>query len=183
MHFQVALHCRKLMVLAASLCPALACGGEPPAAPDTAEQTAAELVSVPVARDRAKLLHNVYAATLDVMHERYFHDEKAIVPARALEDVFAELSRQSKVEARWISVNTKAMSVGHEPKGEFELLAAKEIAAGKEAFEQVKDGRYYRAAPIPLAAGCVSCHMGFFSAAPKSPRFAGLVISIPVEKE
>ena len=30
-------------------------------------------VSVAVARDRAKLLHEVYVATLHVMHDRYFH--------------------------------------------------------------------------------------------------------------
>src|SRR5437870_2085923 len=51
-------------------------------------------VSVTAARDRAQVLHGVYVATLEVMHERYFHDEKAIVPARALEDVFAEMARQ-----------------------------------------------------------------------------------------
>src|SRR5690349_1357010 len=68
-------------------------------------------VTVEIARDRARLLHDVYSSTLHVMHERYFHDERAIVPARALEDVFADLARQSKVKARWISVNTKPMSV------------------------------------------------------------------------
>jgi hypothetical protein len=28
------------------------------------------------------------------------------VPARALEDVFADIAREQKIEARWISVNT-----------------------------------------------------------------------------
>lgn len=140
-------------------------------------------VTVAVARDRAKLMHNVYATTLEVMHDRYFHDDRAIVPARALEDVFAEIDRQSKIKARWISVNTKPMSVHHEPKSDFEKKAATELAAGKSDFEQIEKGVYQRAAAIPLSGGCVSCHTGFFASPPKSPRFAGLVISIPVADE
>lgn len=137
-------------------------------------------VSLTIARDRAKWMHNIYAATLEVMHEHYFEKNKAVLPARAMEDIFAEMSRQSNMEARWISVNTKPMSVRHEPKSDFEKQAAKALAAGQEEFEQIENGRYYRAAPIPLSADCVSCHTGFFSAAPKSPRVAGLVISVPI---
>jgi hypothetical protein len=138
-------------------------------------------VAVSVARDRAKVMHDVYAATLEVMHDRYFHDDRAIVPARALEDVFAELAKQSAVKANWIAVNTKAMSINHEPKTNFEKQAATELAAGKDEYELIEKGVYQRAAPIALTGGCVSCHTGFFSGAPKSPRFAGLVITIPVE--
>ena len=128
-------------------------------------------------------MHSLYAATLDVMHDRYFHGERAVVPARALEDVFAEIARQSKVEARWISVNTKPMSINHEPKSPFEKQAAKELAAGKEAFELVEDGVYQRAGSIPLHGGCISCHSGFFSQGPTSPRYAGLIIRVPLAKE
>ena len=140
-------------------------------------------VTVDAARDRAILLQNTYVATLHVMHERYFHDERAIVPARALEDVFAELERQSQVKARWISVNTKPMSVGHQPKSDFEKRAASEIADGKEAVENIEAGLYQRAVAIPLASGCVSCHTGFFGGNPKSPRYAALVVSMPVANE
>src|SRR5690606_3937881 len=82
------------------------------AEPESADKSADGEQHVPlaVARDRADLLQRVYAATLDVMHERYFHGERAIVPARALEDVFDEIARESKINARWIAVNTKAMS-------------------------------------------------------------------------
>jgi hypothetical protein len=139
-------------------------------------------LSVDAARERAKLMHDVYAATLDVMHQRYFHDARAIVPARALEDVFSEMARQQNIGARWISVNTKPMSLHHEPKSDFEKKAAAEIAAGKNQFEQVEGGVYRRAAAIPLTGGCISCHAGLFAEAPKSPRFAGLVISIPVDE-
>lgn len=142
-----------------------------------------ERVSVAVARDRAKLLHQVYASTLRVMHQRYFHGDNAAVPARAMEDVFSEIAWRSKVEAKWISANLQPMGVNHEPRGEFEQQAAKEIAAGKEAFERVEEGYYRRAGAIPLNSGCIKCHAGFLGTAPKTPRYAGLVISVPVSEE
>jgi hypothetical protein len=163
------------------LCVAFALSAAPPdeAADDPDESGR---VSVAVARRRAKLMHGIYASTLEVMHDHYFHKNRSTVPARALEEVFAEMARRSKAEARWIAVNTRAMSVNHEPRDEFEKQAAKQIAAGKDEFEQVEAGYYRRAAPIPLAAGCVGCHSGFSSGAAKTPRFAGLVISIPVHE-
>ncbi len=123
-------------------------------------------VTVAEARERAKLMHHIYAATLDVMHRHFFRRDQPVLPARALEDVFAEMDRQTDIKARWISVNTKAMSIHHEPKNEFEKNAARAIAAGKGEFELVENGFYHRAGAIPLGAGCVSCHTGFFSKAP-----------------
>lgn len=157
---------------------ALALRADPPAgkekvAPDNR-------VAVAVAKDRAKVLHGVYAATLETMHQHYFRRERAVLPARALEDVFAEIDRQSDIKTKWIAVNTPAMSINHEPETAFEKKAAEEIAAGKAEYARVEDGYYRRAGAIPLGAGCVSCHTKFFTAPPKTPRFAGLVISIPV---
>lgn len=140
-------------------------------------------VTEAVARDRAKLLHQVYSSSLEAMHERYFHGERAIVPARTLEDVFAEVARATKVKARWISVNTKPMSITHEPKSEFEKQAAAEIGKGVAHVERVENGEYFRAAPIALGGGCIQCHTGFFSGEPKSPRYAALVIRIPLDAE
>jgi hypothetical protein len=140
-------------------------------------------VTVAEARERAKLMHNIYAATLDVMHHHFFKRDRFVLPARAMEDVFAEMEKQSNIKAGWISVNTKAMSIHHEPKNEFEKNAAKAIAAGKGDFELVENGFYHRAAAIPLGSGCVSCHTGFFSKTPQTQRFAGLVISVPINKK
>lgn len=137
-------------------------------------------VPVAVARDRAKLMHDIYSATLDVMHDRYFHGERAVVPARAMEDVFSEIKLQSKAEARWIAASVRAMSIDHEPKTDFEKRAASEIAAGKSEVEEIGGGYYRRAGAIRLTDGCISCHGGFFKETAKTPKYAGLVISVPV---
>lgn len=141
-------------------------------------------VSLAVARDRAKLLHDVYSSTLETMHRHYFRREGAVLPARALDDVFAEVDRKTKVKSRWIAVNTPAMSISHEPETAFEKKAAAELADGKEAVELAEKGEYLRATPIPLGAGCVGCHTKFGATDNnKKARFAGLVVSIPIKDE
>ena len=138
-------------------------------------------LTVEAARERAKLLHNVYSSTLDVMHHRYFRSDHAVLPARAMEDIFSQVEKDSSIKTRWISVNTQAMSINHEPEGAFEKKAAREIATGKSDYEAVEDGVYQRAGAIPLKAGCVGCHTKSFSVGDKKPRFAALVIRIPVK--
>lgn len=138
-------------------------------------------VPLAVARERAALAHLIYSATMDVIHRHYFRKGQPVLPARAMEDVFAEVAEQSKVEGRWIAVNTKAMSIHHEPKTEFEKQAASAIAAGQEQFELVGKGYYRSARAIPLSEGCVNCHTGMFRSPAKSPSYAGLVISIPIK--
>lgn len=140
-------------------------------------------MTVAEARERAKLIHAIYEATLDSMHHHFFRRDRSVLPARAMEDVFAELDRQTNIKASWISVNTKAMSIDHEPKNEFEKNAARAIAAGKGEYEVVEDGVYRRVGPIPLGAGCISCHVGIFNKTPQTQRFAGLVISVPITKK
>ncbi len=137
-------------------------------------------IPVASAKEQALLMHRIYAATLDAMHHHYFHSNKSMLPARAMEDVFADVARETQFTARWISVNTKAMSVDHEPESGFEKKAAVELSKGKTEFAAVENGYYRRAGVIPLTAGCVSCHTRTLMAPPKSPRFAGLIISIPV---
>lgn len=138
-------------------------------------------VSVAAARERAKLMHEIYDATLDVMHRHYFRREGSVLPARAMEDVFAEIAAGSSIQARWISVNTKPMSINHEPETDFEKQAAKEISAGKADFELVENGFYQRAGRISLGGGCISCHTNQFASPSTSAKFAGLVIRIPVK--
>ena len=138
-------------------------------------------VSLETARDRAKLMHEVYAATLTAMHHRYFHGDRATVPARAMEDVFMTMERKSKSQARWISASLSPMSINHEPKTNFEKQAAQKLAAGEDGIEVIEDGYYRRAGSIPMSGGCVSCHAGLFASTSTGAKFSGLVISIPVQ--
>lgn len=178
-------------VATGALCVTLALRAEPPSNVGNQPKDKQKLtpvkpsdrVSVAAARERAKLMHDIYEATLDVMHRHYFRREHSVLPARAMEDVFAEMARQSSVQARWISVNTKAMSIHHEPETDFEIQAARVIATGKSDFELVDDGYYQRAGRISLGGGCVNCHTNQFSPPSASPKFAGLVIRIPINAE
>ncbi len=138
--------------------------------------------SVEDAKVRARLMNEIYLTTLDMLHHRYFHQERTMVPARAMEDVFSDLKKTTNTEARWMSVSLKAMSFNHEPQSDFEKRAAREIISGKSEVEVMEDGFYRRVAAIPLVGGCLSCHEGFFKPSSKAPKFAALVISIPVKK-
>jgi hypothetical protein len=171
----------------AALGSGLAVPADPPKGPAQPPAEAAKpaggRVSVAEARDRAKLMHEIYSNTLVVTHHYYFRHEGKTLPARAMEDVFEQIEKDSGIQSRWIAVNTPAMSINHEAKSAFEKKAAEEIAEGKAAYDRVEDGYYRRAGAIPLGAGCVGCHTKVFQTPAKTPRFAGLVISIPVTEE
>ncbi len=155
------------------------------AASDPQEAEATEevpRVSLEAARERAELMHTIYTATLETMHHRYFHGDRAVVPARALEDVFTDIERKTHTQARWISASLKPMSIDHKPKTKFEKQAASEITKGVPMVEKIEDGFYRRAGSISLSGGCTSCHSGFFNAS-TSREFAGLIISIPVNRD
>lgn len=129
--------------------------------------------NVAVARAQAKLMHDIYSSTLDRLHHHYFHgNDRAAVPARVMEDVFAEMEETSKIEATWIAVNTRAMSIDHQAETPFEKKAAAQLSDGKTDFEQVENGFYQRATVIPLTDGCLGCHTGLSRAASTFPRFA-----------
>lgn len=146
-----------------------------------ASEKAAPQLSLPAARERARLAHRFYSATLDAMHRSYFNSATAPVPARVMERMFADLEADENIKARWIAVNANAMSVDHEPETEFEKQAAQEIAAGKGTYERIENGVYQRAGAISLMNhGCLTCHLGFGKKNTKD-RFAGLIISIPVK--
>jgi hypothetical protein len=174
------------------LCAALTLNADPPGVlgKKSAEKSGSseksdgiQRLSVAEARERAKLMHEIHSATLEAMHHHYFRREHSVLPARAMEDVFAEIDKQSKIKTRWIAVNTPAMSVDHKPQTRFEKDAAAELAKGKPAFDQVVKGVYHRAGTIPLGPGCVGCHTRLGVPPTKIPRVAGLVISIPVKEE
>lgn len=177
------LSCSKLLRLMVVVTAALSLAGATSAAPPDdkkSDSEAAPKPTVEAARNQAKLAHGIYAATLDVIHDRFFHEDKSAIPARVMEDVFAKLGRETNVKARWISVNANPMRIEHEPQDAFEKEAARVIASGKKELERVEDGVYRRAAGISLMnRGCLKCHLPV-GASGRIERFAGLVIAIPV---
>ena len=157
-------------------------GKKPSASEKPVEESAR--VSIDVARERAAVLQVAYAATLDTIHHHYFRREQSVLPARAMEEIFSDVARKSNVKARWISVNTKPMSVDHEPEGDFEKKAAAELATGKDKYEAVENGYLRSASSIALHGGCLSCHANSsFGPPPKGARYAGLVLSVPIKSE
>jgi hypothetical protein len=137
-------------------------------------------LSINVARQRAVVAQDIYSATLRTLHRRYFHKDKAVLPARAMQDIFDDVESESKVKAQWISASLKPMSIDHTPETAFEKQAAKEIAAGTPHIEIVEDGYYRRAVAIPLTGGCLGCHEGMFQNDGRK-KFAGLVVSLPIQ--
>ena len=139
-------------------------------------------MNVAEARRQASLLSETYMATLHVIHQQYFDTNlRDIVPPRALEDVFQQIDQRTKGRTRWISVNTPAMNVDHEPKPGFEEDAANALNGGSKQFERVENGFYHRAAPVQLFASCNRCHLSALSSR-RTGRVAGLVITLPIQK-
>ena len=134
-------------------------------------------------RGRLRGLAKVYLSTLEVMHHRYFHGQRAMVPARAMEDVFADVERELDIHAHWIAVNTKAMSLNHEPKTEFDKQAAAAIAEGKPEWAATIDGTFHLAVPVPLTSSCINCHAGMFREPPNKKSFAGLILRMPLDEK
>jgi hypothetical protein len=165
---------RATLCLAVLTLPVLALAADPPED---------NRVSVAVARDRAATMHEVFADTLEVVHRHYFRRDGAVLPSRALEDVFTRMDRRSGVRAKWIAVSTPAMSVNHEPETAFEKAAAAALVGGKGEFSRVEKGYYLRAGAIPLGTGCVGCHTRNAPITDKKARLAALVIAIPVKDE
>ncbi|WP_417848484.1 c-type heme family protein [Thalassoglobus sp.] len=146
------------------------------------EQKEIPRVSLEEAREQAELMHFIYNSTLETLHDRYFHGDRAMVPARAMIDVFRDMERRTHTKARWISASLKPMSIDNKPETDFEKRAAMEISKGESKFETVEDGYYRRAGSISLNHGCIGCHAGLSNTS-TSRQFAGLVISVPVNKD
>ena len=150
--------------------------------PEKADE-AADKLTVPEARRQTKLLHDTYIATLHTVHRSYFdEDERELIPARAMEQVFRQIDAETGGKTRWIAVNTPAMNIDHNPREGFEKDAALELKKGKREFERVEDGTYLRAGAVSLFASCTKCHLSGLRPQQRVRSVAGLVISIPVKQ-
>ena len=56
------------------------------------------------ARQRARLLQDLYETTSLAMHRHYFEpDKRRAIPSRAMEDIFYRINRRWNVKARWLA--------------------------------------------------------------------------------
>lgn len=137
--------------------------------------------TVAEARSRAKILHETIHGTLQIMHRDFFRkDESLKIPSRSLEDVFGDLEEGYQVNVRWLAVETKAMSIGHEARNEVEKEAVEHLKKRTGDFEVVSDSHFVFARQVRLSAVCLSCHLPGRSN--NDDRFAGLMISMPIRE-
>ena len=138
--------------------------------------------TVDEARERARLLHETFHATLQFVHHEYYRpDQKLAIPATTLKRVFDELATSRNVKLRWLAVNAQAMNVDHIAEDEFEKAAVMALTKGQEEFSQVEDGVYRHAGAITLSSECLKCHLPRRTST--KDRTAALVISIPLLKK
>jgi hypothetical protein len=180
---------RTLAVIVSVLLMTIGAGPTRPDGSDTGprgDKKAAEiegksLVTLEVARAQAKLLHETFHVTLQVVHRDYYRqDEGLLIPSRSLEAVFDELAHSSNVKLRWLAVNAQAMNVDHRARSEFEKNAVKALGSGKEMFEFVENDVYRYAGSITLFSQCLKCHLP--NRTSSAPRTAALLITVPIKK-
>ncbi len=141
-------------------------------------------MTVDQAREQARLLQTTYEATLHVIHRRYFDaDEKQMIPAKALEDVFRLVDEETGRTTRWIAVSTPAMNVDNTPKEGFEEAAAEALRSGQKEFESVEGNVYQRAGSIKLFASCLRCHESGLTKQITKDRVAAFVMTFPLRDE
>lgn len=134
------------------------------------------------ARGRARLLHETIHGTLQLVHRDFFDpNDHDFIPSATLEEMFKDLETRQKVEVRWLGVEGKTMNVDHKPADDFERKAADALRAGKAEFEMVENGKFRRAGVITLHNACLKCHVP--NRTSLEDRVAGLVISMPLQKE
>lgn len=181
----------QILIAAASLIAWMAPGGstwaDEPVAAERVELRAvpaAELAlpkSLAEARSRARLLFELAHGSLQVMHRDFFDDEKAhAIPSASLDDVFAEMKSSFDVEMKWLNAGTDIVNTDHQPRGDFEVQAAKRIQRGESAVEQSVDGKYQYVGAIRLRSQCLKCHIKDRKST--EDRFAALLIQMRLEK-
>lgn len=170
----------RFAALAASftLCGAVA-EDAPARQPPTEEKPPA---TIEEARERARLLHECFHGTLQVVHRDFFDpDDRDRIPSATLEDVFEVLASRFGVELHWLGVNARTMDVEHNPKDPFEEAAVAALADGKKEYEKVENGRYRFAGAIRLHNQCLKCHVP--QRTTLEDRTAGLAISMRFANE
>lgn len=151
----------------------------PNQAAQSADGTRPQPPSAEEARQRARLLHETFHATLQFVHTEYYRpNERLTLPASTLERVFKELERSHNVRLRWLAVNAQAMNVDHEPRDDFDKACVAALKDGQSEFDRVENNVLRYAGAITLSSDCLKCHLP--ARTNVKDRIAALVISIPV---
>lgn len=138
-------------------------------------------VSVEAARVIAATLHDAMHSALQVTHDRYYReDEGLMIPAAALQEVFADIKSERNITLRWLVVEGQAMNIDHEAQDDFEKSAVKALISGKTFLDDTTPTTYRRAAPITLSNHCLKCHVP--DRRSTRDRKAGLIVSIPITR-
>jgi Protein of unknown function (DUF3365) len=173
---------RTSAVLAVALLAAIGAGATgPQGEKKPAEVNAKAPVTLEVARAQARLLHEIFHVTLQVVHRDYYRqDEGLLIPSRSLEAVFDELAHGGNVQLHWLAVNAQAMNVDHRARTDFEKDAVKALGSGKDSFEFVGNDVYRYAGSITLFSQCLKCHVP--NRTSNEARTAALVVTVPIKK-
>ncbi|WP_146537332.1 c-type heme family protein [Rubripirellula reticaptiva] len=146
---------------------------------ETSKPAIAAPANVDEARDRSKLVHEIFRGTLQVVHRDLFDEDNGFaIPSRSLEDVFSELARSYDVDLKWLIVNADVLNIDHVAETDFEKQAVKVLAKGQPALEQVTENRFHYAGAITLHSQCLKCHVKRRTS--NENRTAGLLISMPI---
>ncbi|TWU48679.1 hypothetical protein Poly51_45800 [Rubripirellula tenax] len=168
------------LILIASLLALSPLSAQKPSEQSQAEKISAA-TSVAEARARARLLHESFRGTLQVVHRDFFDEDNAhAIPSASIEDVFDVLAESYQVQLKWLIVETDIINVDHKPSDAFERAAVAALKNGKPNHEEVEENRYRFAGPIRLASQCLKCHVKHRTST--EDRTAGLSISMPLEK-
>ncbi len=131
---------------------------------------------------RARLLHELSAGALQVVHRDFFDDENPkSIPSASLERVFTEVSRTYGVTMKWLNVGLDVVNVDHQPENDFEVLAAQKISKGDPFVEQLESGKYTFVGSIRLGSQCLKCHLK--DRRSTEAKAAGLVISMQLSDQ
>lgn len=140
-------------VLVAGLTPAAGA----PAPPAT---KSAPLPTLAAARERVRMMDDIYVTAVLVTHKMYVRDPGTPAAVTWAKQVFHGLQGKGWPEARILSGVDRPLNPENDPSDPFERDAVAAFRAGKPSFERVEGGvlRYATALHV-VDASCITCHV------------------------
>ena len=127
---------------------------------------AAKAAAIDRARQTVKMLDDIYKGGIVTITDKYVTEDSEIPAGTAFKQIFAIAKEKGWHEARLLDLTGEPYSDENVPVDEFELRAAKKVAAGTgfyEEIEEAEDGKYFRAmTAIPVVMEkCIRCHSNY----------------------